>query len=72
MEEEKDMTERIASFWCRVAHTKAMWPMHGRYICPQCLREHPVFWEETGASAPVAGGKAKGDYRVSTAVSVTQ
>jgi len=66
------MTERIASFWCRVAHTKAMWPMHGRYICPQCLREHPVFWEETEASAPVAGGKAKGAYRVSTAVSVTQ
>jgi hypothetical protein len=26
-------------------HTKAMWPIHGRYVCQQCLREHPVVWE---------------------------
>jgi hypothetical protein len=26
-------------------HNNAMWPMHGKYICPDCLREHPVAWE---------------------------
>jgi hypothetical protein len=26
-------------------HSKAMWPIHGHYICPQCLREHQVPWE---------------------------
>jgi len=67
------MTERIANFWCRVAHTKAMWPMHGKYICPQCLREHPVFWEEAEVenSAPVAAGKQARQYAVSTAITAT-
>ena len=26
-------------------HTQVMWPIHGRYICPQCLREYPLAWE---------------------------
>ena len=26
-------------------HSKAMWPIHGRYICPDCHREYPVAWE---------------------------
>jgi len=34
-------------------HNQAMWPIHGKYICPQCLQEYPVAWE-----APVA----KTDY----------
>ncbi len=25
-------------------HSKAMWPIHGKYICPDCLREYPVAW----------------------------
>jgi hypothetical protein len=25
-------------------HSKAMWPMHGKYTCPDCLREYPVAW----------------------------
>jgi hypothetical protein len=24
-----------------------MWPIHGRYICPDCHREYPVSWEAT-------------------------
>jgi hypothetical protein len=28
-------------------HSKAMWPIHGRYICPDCHREYPVAWEAT-------------------------
>jgi hypothetical protein len=26
-------------------HSKAMWPIHGHYICPDCHREYPVAWE---------------------------
>ncbi len=26
-------------------HRRAMWPMHGKYICQQCLREYPLNWE---------------------------
>jgi hypothetical protein len=28
-------------------HSKAMWPIHGRYVCPDCHREYPVAWEAT-------------------------
>jgi hypothetical protein len=34
----------MATFWCRATHRSAMWPIHGRYICPQCMREYPVAW----------------------------
>ena len=39
------MLNWISQVWCRKVHTKAMWPMHGKYICPQCLREYRVAWE---------------------------
>jgi hypothetical protein len=65
------MSERIASFWCRVAHTQAMWPMHGKYICPRCLREYPVAWNDIEVPARAVAGQPKRDYRVSTAVTVT-
>jgi hypothetical protein len=39
------MWERISAAWCRKMHDEAMWPMHGRYICRKCLREHRVTWE---------------------------
>jgi len=26
-------------------HPQAMWPIHGKYTCPQCFREFPVSWE---------------------------
>jgi hypothetical protein len=35
-------------------HSKAMWPMHGKYICPDCLREYPVVWEENPAAREAA------------------
>lgn len=38
------MWERISIFWCKSMHSKAMWPIHGKYICPDCLREYPVAW----------------------------
>jgi len=45
------MIDWIRSVWCRSMHRGAMWPMHGKYICPRCLCEYPVVWEapaETG------------------------
>jgi hypothetical protein len=46
------MLNRISELWCRAMHKQAMWPMHGKYICPQCLREYPTHWE---APLPPAG-----------------
>lgn len=34
-----------------------MWPMHGVYICPRCLRKHQVAWDES--SEPVGPGEAE-------------
>ena len=39
------MKNWIAQVWCKTMHSKAMWPIHGKYICPTCLREYPVVWE---------------------------
>jgi len=38
------MWERFLAAWCRMTHNEAMWPMHGRYVCRRCLREHEVEW----------------------------
>lgn len=39
------MRNWIAELWCKKMHNRAMWPIHGRYICQDCLREYPVEWE---------------------------
>jgi hypothetical protein len=39
------MLNRIADLWCQKMHREAMWPIHGRYVCRRCLREHAVNWE---------------------------
>jgi hypothetical protein len=39
------MFTRIMEFWCRLVHRRAMWPMHGKYICSRCLREYPLNWD---------------------------
>jgi hypothetical protein len=39
------MLNRIAVAWCQRMHTRPMWPIHGKYTCPQCLREYAVNWE---------------------------
>ncbi|HTS62362.1 MAG TPA: hypothetical protein VMH28_10065 [Candidatus Acidoferrales bacterium] len=44
------MIERILAAWCRNMHDGAMWPMHGKYICRKCLREHVVEWERHAAA----------------------
>jgi hypothetical protein len=35
-------------------HSQAMWPIHGKYTCPDCLREYPVAWEDVPAPAATA------------------
>ena len=39
------MWNKLSVFWCKHMHSQAMWPIHGRYICPTCLREYRVGWE---------------------------
>ena len=50
------MRNRILRLWCRAFHRGAMWPVHGKYICPRCLREWAVCWESQngGYQLPVA------------------
>ncbi len=36
---------RAAESWCRFAHPEPMWPIHGHYQCPKCLRLHRVRWD---------------------------
>lgn len=45
------MKNWIGQVWCKKMHRGAMWPIHGRYVCPQCLREHPVAWSEDRPAA---------------------
>jgi hypothetical protein len=40
----------ISELWCKKMHSQPMWPIHGKYICPQCLREYRVAWE--GPASP--------------------
>ena len=38
---------RLADLWCTLMHPAPMWPSHGHYRCPRCLRQHAVPWEPT-------------------------
>ena len=42
-------------------HSRAMWPIHGKYICPDCLREYPVVWEDL-PPAPEAVARPKPSF----------
>ena len=46
-----------AELWCRIMHPDPMWPSHGRYRCPTCLREYPVPWANSARTMP---GKTPG------------
>ncbi len=67
------MWNRIAELWCRTMHKSAMWPMHGKYICQQCLREYPVAWEGPVTAAEYADPKLrKSSVELPTPVSAVQ
>ena len=57
------MIEKLLAAWCRHMHQGAMWPMHGKYICGQCLRQHPVLWE-VGAPREIAPAAASASMDV--------
>jgi hypothetical protein len=40
------MFESALRWWCRAVHKNVMHPVHGKYICGDCLREWPVPWGE--------------------------
>lgn len=46
-----NVTDKIATVWCRLTHRSAMWPIHGRYHCRTCMRQFPVPWEEASKAA---------------------
>lgn len=60
------MFQRIGKFWCKTMHKQALWPIHGRYLCTRCLREHKVEWENPSWPAQPASEPAR-DRRVSIA-----
>ena len=45
------MWNRMTVWWCKTMHAGAMWPVNGKYICPDCLREFPVIWESVPATS---------------------
>jgi hypothetical protein len=38
------LINRFSQLWCEIAHNAPMWPMHGRYECRTCGRQHKVEW----------------------------
>jgi hypothetical protein len=48
------MLNWISELWCKRMHSGAMWPIHGKYICPDCLREYPVVWERSAKAEEYA------------------
>ena len=37
--------KRLLDWMCRYLHGEPMLPIHGKYVCRKCLREHPCHWE---------------------------
>jgi hypothetical protein len=40
------MWKRLGAVWCSLMHEQPMWPIHGRYECGICGRQHEVAWAE--------------------------
>ena len=67
------MWNRIADLWCKKMHSRAMLPMHGKYICQQCLREHPLNWEGPVTASDYADPALRvQEIRIATHVSLAQ
>ncbi len=50
----KAFWSRLGEVWCSSMHPAPMWPSHGKYQCPECLRIYPVPWDQRGRAQ---GGK---------------
>jgi hypothetical protein len=60
------MKNWLSEFWCKTMHQQAMWPIHGKYICPQCLREYPLNWEGPARASEYAPSLRKAELAVAT------
>ena len=60
------MMNWISQLWCKKMHSQAMWPIHGKYICPQCLREYPVAWEGPASPAEYAPSLRKANLPIAS------
>lgn len=52
------MIDRLKHFWCKTFHP-AGYPIHNRYICPDCHRVHQINWARpaTGETFSVLASK---------------
>ncbi len=67
------MINWISEFWCKKMHNGAMWPIHGKYICSQCLREYRLNWEGPADPTEYADPSLRPSrVRLGSTVSVTQ
>ncbi len=58
----------LSRLWCRTMHEKAMWPIHGRYVCPRCFREYAVDWDASVCPAPQAAPRPRKEAAVNGTV----
>ena len=58
------MWKRLGDVWCSLMHEQPMWPIHGRYECRICGRQHQVAWAEPQSrpawTISTAGGTSAG------------
>jgi len=66
------MLNWISRVWCKMMHRKAMWPIHGRYLCPKCLQVHQVKWEEPFVFVPQPQPVSRGEMSIPSTVPVIQ
>ena len=67
------MLNRISELWCRKMHTRAMWPIHGKYICRDCMREYTVTWEGPASASEYADPELRNAaYPVGEPISMMQ
>ena len=66
------MWNRISEVWCKTMHNRAMWPIHGRYVCPECLREYRVAWEGPAPPSEYAESLPKAGIPITSTLSLSQ
>lgn len=42
----KQLFKQLGFWFCKVAHGRPYWPIHGEYHCPLCHRTWPVPWSD--------------------------
>jgi hypothetical protein len=66
------MLNWISGTWCKTMHRQAMWPIHGRYLCPTCLHVYEVKWTDPYVSDPQAEPPAHRELSIPSTAPVTQ